>query len=141
MGERLISRYGRDTNNGGGPTARNTKPSRAARAASAARAGVANCGDVTAAKNSKMKPHGNKNQPDKPNPVISSNATLSQPGSPRAHSTARASRSGMETAATATSASAATITAEDFGSRVNRARRVSARAQSATFSEMLRAIY
>src|SRR3974390_122199 len=105
-----------------------------------ARARVTKTGEVTAAKNSKTKPHGNKNQPDKPNLVISSNAALNQCGSPRAHSTALASRTGMETAAAATSARAATMISEDCGSPVDRGGRVSAREQSATFSEMLRAI-
>jgi hypothetical protein len=83
------------------------------------------------------KPHGNKNQPDKPNLVISSNAALNQCGSPLAHSTALASKSGMEIAAAATSARVITMIPEDCGSLVDRADRISAREQSATFSEML----
>src|SRR3974390_854026 len=104
-----------------------------------ARARVTKTGEVTAAKNSKTKPHGNKNQPDNPNLVISSNAALNQCGSPRAHSTALPSRTDMETAAAATSARETTMIAEDCGSPTDRVGRVSARAHSATFSEIFRA--
>src|SRR4029077_9249341 len=82
-------------------------------------------------------PHGNKNQPDKPSLVISSNTALNQCGSLLAHSTALASSRGMETAAAATSARAITTIPGDCGSLADGAGRISARAQSATFSEML----
>src|SRR5215467_10171887 len=135
---RPINRLTIETNNPGSAIATNTKPSRAPRAANTACAAFGKCGEVTAAKNNNAKPQGNRNHPDKPNFVISSNAALNQCGSPRAQPTALASRATIEIAAAANRATATAMIPGECGSFSERAGRTNTRKHSAIFSDMFR---
>src|SRR5215469_8009884 len=121
-----------ETNRPGNATAKNTKPKRAASAANTPRAELVSCGELTAAKNRRMKPQGNKNQPESPRSVIFSNAPLNQCGSFRAQPTAMASKKNMDAAAASTRAMLKATVVLDAGRMVERRDLASALNPSAT---------
>src|SRR5580700_5838105 len=91
----------------GTPIARNRNPNRAVSIASTPCVRGVSRGDATAARQSKMKPNGNKNQPPRPRSVIRSKTSSNHCGKVRAQALAAVSMRNMQ----ATEAISMTMTA------------------------------
>ena len=113
------------TNSPGSPIARNKNPNRTVSIASTPWVGRVSRGDVTAARQSRMKPNGNRNQPPRPRSVIRSNTSSNHCGKVRAHALAAVSMRNMHATEAISMTMIAAMALADGGGTLARGARAS----------------